>query len=171
MSVKILSTAANSTNNLSNKSATNWSDRVRPTDRPMCNKLCASNHYAQTVIGVVNKLHHHEFCWQHNWFVMAKEFWRKFQGDVPLLLWVSKFPYTVPSVLWGCWLGDRKSIRTVKKLSGGVLAWLPVWSEVQTCIWLRWCHCHSLYLASVKSRLVFTFVLPTCPSKSRTKGR
>jgi len=22
-----------------------------------------------------------------------------------------------------------------KKLSGGVLAWLPVWSEVQTCIW------------------------------------
>ena len=114
MSVKILSTAANSTNNLSNKSATNWSDRVRPTDRPMCNKLFASNHYAQTVIGVVNKLHHHEFCWQHNWFVMAKEFWRKFQGDVPLLLWVSKFPYTVPSVLWGCWLGDRKSIRTVK---------------------------------------------------------
>jgi len=23
-----------------------------------------------------------------------------------------------------------------KKLSGGVLAWLSVWSEVQTCIWL-----------------------------------
>ena len=23
----------------------------------------------------------------------------------------------------------------VKKLSGGVLAWLSVWSEVQTCIW------------------------------------
>ena len=22
-----------------------------------------------------------------------------------------------------------------KKLSGGVLAWLSVWSEVQTCIW------------------------------------
>jgi len=26
-------------------------------------------------------------------------------------------------------------IRRVKKLSGGVLAWLSVWSEVQTCIW------------------------------------
>jgi len=25
--------------------------------------------------------------------------------------------------------------RSVKKLSGGVLAWLSVWSEVQTCIW------------------------------------
>jgi len=36
-----------------------------------------------------------------------------------------------------------------KKLSGGVLAWLSVWSEVQTCIWPSWCHCHSLSLASV----------------------
>jgi len=38
-----------------------------------------------------------------------------------------------------------------------VLAWLSVWSEVQTCIWPSWYHCHSLSLASVKSRLVFTF--------------
>jgi len=40
-----------------------------------------------------------------------------------------------------------------KSLSGGVLSWLFVWSEVQTCI----CHCHSLSLASVKSRLVLPF--------------
>ena len=32
-----------------------------------------------------------------------------------------------------------------------------VWSEVQTCIWHGWCHCHSLSLASVKSRLVIPF--------------
>ena len=44
-----------------------------------------------------------------------------------------------------------------KKLSGGVLAWLSVWSEVQTCIWSSWCHCHPLSLASVKSRLVLPF--------------
>jgi len=31
-------------------------------------------------------------------------------------------------------VGGRKGIRPVKKLSGGVLAWLSVWSEVQTCI-------------------------------------
>jgi len=37
------------------------------------------------------------------------------------------------------------------------LAWLSVWSEVQTCIWPSWCHCHSLSLASVKSRLVLPF--------------
>ena len=65
--------------------------------------------------------------------------------------------YILPSVLWRCWLGDRKSIRPVKKLSGRVLAWLSVWSEVQTCIWPSWCHCHLLSLASVKSRLVLSF--------------
>jgi len=31
------------------------------------------------------------------------------------------------------------------------------WSEVQTCIWPSWCHCHSLSLASEKSRLVLSF--------------
>ena len=60
-------------------------------------------------------------------------------------------------MLWRCWLGSRKGILSVKKLSSGVLAWLSVWSEVQTCIWPSWCHCHSLSLASVKSRLVWPF--------------
>jgi len=64
---------------------------------------------------------------------------------------------SLPSVLWHCWLGGRKGIRPVKKLSGGVLAWLSVWRKVQTCIWPSWCHCHSLSLASVTSRLVLTF--------------
>ena len=41
-----------------------------------------------------------------------------------------------------------------------MLAWLSVWSDVQICIWPSWCHCHSLSLASVKSRLVFTFLVP-----------
>jgi len=61
----------------------------------------------------------------------------------------------IPSVLWRCWSGGRKGIRPVKKLSGGLLAWLSVWSAVQTCIRPSWCHCHSLSLASVKSRLVY----------------
>ena len=41
-----------------------------------------------------------------------------------------------PSVLWHCWLGSRKGIRPVKNLSGGVLAWLSVWNEMQACICL-----------------------------------
>jgi len=44
-----------------------------------------------------------------------------------------------------------------KKLSGGVLAWLSLWSEVRTCTWTSWCHCHSLSVASVQSRLVLPF--------------
>jgi len=64
---------------------------------------------------------------------------------------------SVPSVLWRCWFGNRKGYPGGKKLSGGVLAWLSVWSEVQTCIWPSWCHSHSLSLASVKSRLVLPF--------------
>ena len=40
----------------------------------------------------------------------------------------------LPSVHWHCWLGGRKRIRPVKKLSGRVLAWLSVWSKVQTCM-------------------------------------
>ena len=40
---------------------------------------------------------------------------------------------------------------------------LSVWSKVQTRIWPSRYHCHSLSLASVKSRLVFTFQVPAHP--------
>jgi len=64
-----------------------------------------------------------------------------------------------PSVLWRCWLGGRKGIRPVKKPGGGVLAWLSAWSEVQTCNWPSWCHCHSLSCFS-KIQIGFTFLVP-----------
>jgi len=60
-------------------------------------------------------------------------------------------------------VGRQEGHPACKKLSGGVLAWLSVWSEVQTCIWPSRYHCHSLSLASVKSRLVFTFLVPAHP--------
>ena len=47
-----------------------------------------------------------------------------------------------------------------KKLSGGVLAWWR--SEVQTCIWPSWCHCHSLSCFS-KIQTGFTFLVPAHP--------
>ena len=53
--------------------------------------------------------------------------------------------------------GRQEEHPACNKLSGGVLAWLSVWSKVQTCIWPSWCHCHSLSLAAVKSRLVLPF--------------
>ena len=54
-------------------------------------------------------------------------------------------------------VGRQEGHLACKKLSGGVLAWLSVWSKLQTCICPSWCHCHSLSLASVKSRLVSSF--------------
>ena len=52
-------------------------------------------------------------------------------------------------------VGRQKGHPAWKNWAVGCL--LSVWSEVQTCILRSWCHCHSLSLASVKSRLAFPF--------------
>ena len=56
-------------------------------------------------------------------------------------------------------VGWQEEHPACEKLSDKMLAWLFVWSEVQTCIWSCWCHCHchSLPLPSVKSWLVLSF--------------
>ena len=54
-------------------------------------------------------------------------------------------------------VGRQKGRPACKKNCGGVLAWLSVWNEMQTCIWPSGFHCHSMSLASVKSRLVLPF--------------
>jgi len=66
----------------------------------------------------------------------------------------------LPSVLCHCWFGVRKSIWACKKLCGGVMTWLSVWSEVQTCIRPSWFHCHSLSWFS-KIWIGFTFLVPS----------
>jgi len=69
----------------------------------------------------------------------------------------SFYPFSALMLLIGRQEGHPACKKTKKKLSGGLLAWLSVWSEVQICVWPSWCHCHSLSLASVKSRLVLPF--------------
>jgi len=64
-----------------------------------------------------------------------------------------KFAFNALTLL----VGQQEEHLACKKLSGGVLARLSVWSEVQTCIWPSGFHCHSLSLTSVKSRLVLSF--------------
>ena len=54
-------------------------------------------------------------------------------------------------------VGRQEGHLACKKLSGGVMSWLSVSSEVQACIRPGWCHYHSLSLASVKSALVLPF--------------
>ena len=68
---------------------------------------------------------------------------------VPLVL----FAFSALTLL----VGRQEGHPACKKLSCEVLAWLSVWSKVQTCLWPSWCHCHSLPLALVKSRLVLPF--------------
>ena len=75
------------------------------------------------------------------------------------LKYLVNFSFSLTTVLWRLTMlvGSQEGHPACKKLSGGVLAWLSVWTEVQTCIWPSWCHCHSLSLASVRSRLVLPF--------------
>ena len=47
-----------------------------------------------------------------------------------------------------------------------MLAWLSAWGEVQICIWPSRYHCHSLFLASEKSRLVLVPARPGNPGQS-----
>ena len=54
-------------------------------------------------------------------------------------------------------VGQQEGHLACKKLSGWVPAWLSVWSKLQTCVRPSWCHCYSLFLALVKSRLVLPF--------------
>jgi len=101
-------------------------------------------------ISIMNKHVHYTYNWLHRQYHVQYGFTVAFSA----LTW--------PSVLTGlqCFnaVGWRQEGHPAcKNLSGGVLAWLSVWSEVQTCIWPSCCHCHSLSLASVKSRSVLPF--------------
>jgi len=69
------------------------------------------------------------------------------------LFWIKIIAFSALMLL----VGRQEGHPACKKLSGGVLAWLSAWSEVQTCIWPSSCHCHPLSLAPVKSRLVLPF--------------
>ena len=93
-----------------------------------------------------------DFCWTHRWPVLndcsdRDAIWQQtVVAPRKLIRSVTRLSEEfflcignagdLPSVLWRCWLGGRKGIRPVKNLSGGVLAWLSVWSEVHTCIQL-----------------------------------
>jgi len=70
------------------------------------------------------------------------------------ILW-NAINWSWPSVLWCCWLGSRKGIRPVKNWVVGC------WHDYLSGARCRWCHCHSLSLASVKSKLV---LVPAHPS-------
>jgi len=61
-------------------------------------------------------------------------------------MWVYNSGYVLAFSALTLLVGRQERHPVCKKLSGEVLAWLSVW-----------CHCHSLSLASVKSRLILPF--------------
>ena len=92
---------------------------------------------------MVQELHHENYHDSEN---VQKRYWRSICA---CLVWI----FSALMLL----VGRQERHPVCNKLSGWVLALLSVWSEVQTCVWSSWCHCHSLSLASVKSRLVLPF--------------
>ena len=109
--------------------------------------------------------------WPALWRHVPMCHWTELLWEIlPVQQWLYVSLYSMPyhivhSVILPCLpfsaltllVGQQEGHPACKILSGGVLAWLSVWSEMQTCIWPSWCHCHSLSLASVKSRLIFPF--------------
>jgi len=96
-------------------------------------------------------------CWAEDFQHVAGSVfhisWLLFDSPIFACLQYIRLAFSALTLLFG----RQEGHPACKKLSGGVLAWLSVWSEVQTGMWPSWCHCHSLSLASVKSRLVLRF--------------
>jgi len=51
-------------------------------------------------------------------------------------------------------VGRQEGHPVCTNLGGEVLAWLSVWSKVQTCIWPSWCHCRSLCVCCGSHRVI-----------------
>jgi len=74
----------------------------------------------------------------------------------------------LPSLLWHCWLGIKKSIQPIKIEWWGASLVICLERKVQMiCIWSSWCHCHPLFLASLMSRIL---PYPHCSGKEAVKG-
>ena len=107
-------------------------------------------------------------CSRLDWRPPCWDWWLEFHLEICDRPHTNKFQLLLLSLHWSQWcvtafcaltllVGWQEGHPACKKLSSGVLAWLSVWCEVQTCIWPSGFHCHSLSLAPVKSRLVLPF--------------
>ena len=80
-------------------------------------------------------------------------------------LWCIRSAFSALMLLVGC----QKGHPACKKLSGGLLAWLSVWSELQTCIYPSWCHWHTVSCFS-KIQIGFTFLVPAYLGSPRKRA-
>jgi len=87
----------------------------------------------------------------------------------PLNVCVCAFAFCALMLL----VGRQEGHPACKNLSGGVLVWLSVWSDVQiVCIWSSSCHCiskpHHL-LPHLNPDWFYLSVYPGCPGKEAVK--
>ena len=82
---------------------------------------CAVNKALVLLIPTLDCFSHHQFAaWPELSCLVIKN-----------TTWVIRYAFSALTLL----VGRQERHHACKKLSGGVLAWLSVWSEVQTCIW------------------------------------
>ena len=115
--------------------------------------MSAHNPQKHTVVCMFVSAGYVFICWTGSTIADTSALRLRCSGSASSISWSVKFATGTFSALM-LLVGQQEGHPTCKKLSGGLMAWLSVWSEVQTCIWPSWCHCHSLSLASAKSRLV-----------------
>ena len=63
--------------------------------------------------------------------------WPTYVTEAIPVIWNEGFPgiFVLAFSALTLLVGRQEGHPACKKLSGGVLAWLSVWSEVQSCIW------------------------------------
>ena len=67
-------------------------------------------------------------------------------------------------------VGQQEGYPACKKLSGGVLAWLSVWSKVQTCIWPQLMPLLLTISCFSEIQIGFTFLVPAHPGSPRKRA-
>jgi len=95
--------------------------------------------------------------------------WYQFQNIFHESVFVMYLHCLLPSVLWRCRLGGRKGIRPVKTEWWCVLAWLSIWSEVQTCM-AQLMPLPLTVSCFSKIQIGFTFLVPAHPGSPRQRA-
>ena len=90
----------------------------------------------------------------HGWFLSVGMFWVSL---IIVILTVAVISFSALTLLVGQHEGDPACKKN--RVVGCWRGYIYVWSEVQTCIWPSWCHCHLLSRFS-KIQIGFTFLVP-----------
>ena len=112
--------------------------------------------------------------------------WLSVWSEVQTCIWqqLTPLPLTVScfsKIQIGFYLSDLFSALTLlvgwqeghaacKKLSGGLLAWLSLWNEMQTCIWQQLMPLPLTVSCSSKIQIGFTFLVPAHPCIPRHRA-